>query len=160
MSCPSCSVESHYESVTAVPDLFVQCYMSVIVKCNTCQCQLQCQQCNTHVCVLQQEHTYAKQHTNDSFQAILQQPLDASITSEMENLGHHLMQQKSRKSKDGVVTFISGGKVKKFRSMISGSEEATNEQYHLEISGLQCELKDILRTPFRMPHGDIIYIWV
>ncbi|XP_033109883.1 uncharacterized protein LOC117111118 [Anneissia japonica] len=102
----------------------------------------------------------------------------------MENLGHHLMQQKSRKSKDGVVTFISGGKtikyfkipnvrvesdatskkkkdkrtnqVKKFRSMISGSEEATNEQYRHEISGLQGELKDILRTPFRMPHGNIM----
>ncbi|XP_071952536.1 uncharacterized protein [Antedon mediterranea] len=168
MICPTCLTNVHYLSVTAVPDLFIQCYMSVAVKCKKCQCQFECRQCNTHVCVLK-EHTYAKQ------------PSTSPVQANVEVLGHQLLSAKT--AENGIATFRSKGQtvrymkipavrvssntaskktkdrrthqIQQFRKLISG-EDAELEQHRHEFSQLNEELKTMLQTPIRMPQGDIL----
>ncbi|XP_071944865.1 uncharacterized protein [Antedon mediterranea] len=180
--CPKCNFDVHFSSVTSVPALFIECYLSCKVVCKSCRCVIQCRECNVHVCVRDHDYYCASPNQMDPIAEMLTRPLDAPLTPNMEKIGRHIIKSKLNQSKDGTTTFYDNGKIlksvaipvfrkpsssvchktlqnrtkflTKVRDLVSGGDGVVQQKN--EVRSMPSELQTILAQPIKMPFGDLL----
>ena len=105
--CPTCQAPMHFKNITAPRGYFASLFLSTVMKCKACKVNVTVGEINHHVCVScmssipNTNSVFLERHfINSSTQPseitqMLMRPLTAPLTTEMEALGSHILQDQA-----------------------------------------------------------------